>query len=523
MEGYSGNIAVPGGQIGSGEAQVFNPMPTLGVLEHFANRKQQDERLAAMERMKMAALKQKAEKPIDYPEFDIKGSGGLFRKMYNDYNSEENLKAIDKIRRANGDPYTTAMVSTQRKNEMDGMNSILSEQEARVGKVTEDLRKEGYVVDQDRELHPMVSNAKALINPNLVNEYANAVKTNPRNFNFAQVGDEAEKIAGKVKRKTILSDGTEGAVEFPVFMRPSKKNPYVTELSVKDAVPVLLQTPGGRQQFPVLVTQSLKEQGIDPTVIEGKDVDALTDIQKRALHKAQTQAVEKYFAGRGDFSIVQDFNTDESKAKNTQRGTRLGDTQTGQRTTNAVAIRSPQGTITEAYIKGSTPLNSPKVAVGLPAGTVVYPTGYYGDAEQVTSGKIEGSQAKVLKGNVTAKNFIEAERVPVALERLTLPNGTVVEKGTVIADAINDPSLLKNISQGMYMRRNGYFAAPDDTQLIESVDENDVVRVKRAGPNSTSLLGTVFIPEESAGSIRTHFNRSFKKPAAPVKFGTKKY
>jgi len=525
MAGVNGNIAVPGGQIGSGEAQVFNPMPTLNVLAGFQNREDQQAKLDAIERMKAEALKAKAEKPIDYPEFDIKAKGGLFRAKFAEDRANMHREGLGAFQKAGDDPYKRALVTSEVNNTVAGKAAILDQQEERFYKTAEQLQKDGYSFDPDREAYELTTNDNYL-NPDLNVKLIEKVKTNPRNFNFAQVGTEAENIAGKVKRKVTNSDDTSTDVEFPNFIRPSKNNPFIREISVKDAVPVLLQTPGGRQQFPILVTQSLKEQGVDPMVIEGKDVADLTPTQHAALLTAQKKAVEKYFAGRGDYSIVQDFTTTKQTERDKAAGARLGDIQIGQPGVNSLAIRNERGSQMEAYIPNSTPLNSPKTPVGLPAGTVVYPTGYYGDKEQITAGNIQGTNAKTLKQNVTARNFVEADGVPIATQRVELiDNGKSIgfaEKGEVIGQAINNPDILKSIP-GRYEKRNGYFAAPDFLQLKEEEDSDGNVTVKRSGPSSTSLIGTVFIPDEAAGSIRAHFGRKSRSQRSPTRIGSKIY
>jgi len=311
MAEYNGNIAVPGGNIGSGEAQVFNPMPTLQVLNQFQTRADNKAKLAALEKMKAEAAAKP--KPIDYPEMEIKGSGGLFRKIFNERQTAENLRSIDRIRQSNGDPYATTIEATRRKGQMAGEAAFLDEQEAKVKAATEDLRKQGYVVDPDKILYPHL-NEKNYLNPNLVNDYVGMVKSDPNTFNFAEVGKQAEGIAGKVKRAVTQPNGSTKKEDFPVFIRPLKNNPYVREISVKDAVPVLLQTPAGREQLPILVGTELQAMNVNPA-IANKRLEDLSDIEKGALRAAQTKAVSKYFQGRGDVSVVEDFSVDKSSGR----------------------------------------------------------------------------------------------------------------------------------------------------------------------------------------------------------------
>lgn len=319
MAELNGNIAVPGGNIGSGEAQVFNPMPTLQVFNQFQTRADNKAKLAALEKMKAEAAAKP--KPIDYPEMEIKGSGGLFRKIFNERQTAENLRSVDRIRQSNGDPYATTIEATRRKGQMAGEAAFLDEQEAKVKAATEDLRKQGYVVDPDKILYPHL-NEKNYLNPNLVNDYVGMVKSDPNTFNFAEVGKQAEGIAGKVKRKVQQANGSSKEEDFPVFIRPLKNNPYVREISVKDAVPVLLQTPAGREQLPILVGTELQAMNVNPA-IANKRLEDLSDIEKGALRAAQTKAVSKYFQGRGDVSVVEDFTTDESKARNSANGAKM--------------------------------------------------------------------------------------------------------------------------------------------------------------------------------------------------------
>lgn len=529
MAEVNGNIAVPGGQIGSGEAQVFNPAPTLQLLAQMQERADNQAKLDALAKMKQqeAEAKAKEVKPLDYPEFDVAGKGGLFNMKFSERRRQRHLEGLDAFNKVGNDPYKRAVIASEIRNRDAGENAMLEAQKERFYKTSEELKQQGYNFDPDREAYE-ITETSDLFDPTLNSRLIEKVKTNPNTFNYAQVGTEAEKLAGAVQEGTVDEQGRRMERKRAKFMRPSKSNPYIDEISVTDAVPILLQTPAGREQFPILVNQSLKKQGIDPLTIQGKDVSQLTDVEKGAYLKAQKEAIEPYFKGRGDYSFVQDFTTEEGKARQKSVGTRLGDVQIGEPSTNALLIRGADQKPSEAYVPNSVPLNSPKTPVGLPAGIVVYPTGYYGDNAQVTAGKMQGRNARVLKQNVTAKNFIEASGIPIARERIKLFNKNtnafdIIEKDEVISQAINDPSLLKGI-QGMYEKRNGYFAAPDDTQIEMFIDQSTGAEAfRRKGPSSTSLLGTVFIPEESAGSIRTHFGRKSKKAASASRIGSKRY
>lgn len=517
MAEFNGNMAVPGGQIGSGEAQVFNPMTTLSVLAGFQNRADQQAKLAAIERMKREAAIAKPPKPIEYPEFDVKSQGGLFQSKFAKEREALHLAGIDAVRKANGDPYQAAMITAKVNNEIAGRSAMLEAQKERFYKTAEELKKQGYNFDPDKVAYELTTTDNYL-NPELNVKLIEKVKTNPANFNFAQVGEEAEKLAGKTKRKVTYADGATVEEEFPKFIRPSKKNPYAREVSVKDAVPFLMQTPAGREQLPILTMTELKAQGVDPTSVLNKEEKDLTSIQKQALAIAQKKAVEKYFAGRGDVTVVEDFQTEESK----ERGKKLADLQVGDKSTNALVLRGADNKIREVYLRDSVPLVSDKRPVPLSAGMKVYPVGYYSDKDAQTAQSIAGSAAKVLKTNVAAKTFIEANGVPVATSKLTirLDDGTTrtIEKDEVISEAIEAPEILRSIP-GLYEKRNGYFATPDEDQLVE----NEEGQIIRRNPKSTSLLGTVFIPDESAGAVRAHFGRARNRVSTKPKIGTKKY
>ena len=325
MAEVNGNIAVPGGQIGSGEAQVFNPAPTLQLLAQMQERADNQAKLDALAKMKQqeAEAKAKEVKPLDYPEFDVAGKGGLFNMKWAEERKKRHSAGLDAFSNAKTDVERSKIISDIRNIDA-GENAMLEAQKERFYKTSEDLQKQGYNFDPDREAYEITQTSN-LFDPTLNSRLIEKVKTNPNTFNYAQIGTEAEKLAGAVQEGTVDEQGRRMERKRAKFMRPSKSNPYIDEISVTDAVPILLQTPAGREQFPILVNQSLKKQGIDPLTIQGKDVSELTDVEKAAYLKAQKEAIEPYFKGRGDYSFVQDFTTEEGKAKQKKIGETTGD------------------------------------------------------------------------------------------------------------------------------------------------------------------------------------------------------
>jgi len=500
MVGYSGNEAVPGGQIGSGEAQVFNPMPTLGILSNVLQREDQKARLAAMERMKAEALKAKAEKPIEYPEFDVKGGGGLFRKLYNEKQAARNLETLAKIRQANGDPYITAREATIRKNEMAGESAILDEQEARVKNATEELRKQGYVVDQDRELFQFL-NDKNYLNPELVNDYVKAVKSNPKNFNFAQVGTEAEKLGGMVEKETIKGSGRYEKVSRAKFMRPSKENPYIDEISVQDAVPLLLQTPAGREQFPQMINQSLLKQGLSPTEVDqinSTEYDKLSDVQKNTLIKAQEEAIKPFFQGRGDYKFVENFKTTKKAAEDAASGKALAGYQ---------EVRTPiRINYATKYTDGTsttTPLDLSGLSVKLPTPSnvgvgkrVFLLGGNQAEIKKLEEAKVIVPQpdgSHIVNFGFTVKEFQKPENVLQLTKdtKFKLRDGSIKTRKAGAFISPFEAQGLRNIKQDDHFKKvkSGYMLSPGSFQTQMNEDEE---LQKLIGPTFQNM--NIFVP-----------------------------
>jgi hypothetical protein len=515
MAELSGNVLVPGGRIGSGEAQVFNPMPTLGVLGNLANRRDAMAKFEALQRMK--ANKPVKEEPIKYPEFDVAAKGGLFNVKFAEERQRAHLTGIDAVRKSQGDPYATAMITSKINNEIAGKSAFLEQQKERFYKTSEELNKTGYTFDPDKVAFELTEKGDNYLDPSLNVKMVEKVKRNPAYFNYAQLGKKAADDAGMKDVEIIDIDGNTTKTKLPVFVNYNGKTGKI-EVKTSDGLKYLKQNPVIKEQLPFVYEELFDQFGYDKNILS-KAYEDLTDAEKGILLKVTDKAVDRYIGGRLGFEVVNDYETNESKARGEARGAKLADIEEVD-----TPVKINYKTKYEDGYETVTPINfgvGKSVRLKQPAeigsNRKVYLLG--GDVSNLL--KEEGSDGVELVSKQPDGSYLlnfgfkakEFQRVENALQltkdtKFRTPDGKVRvrQKGSLISPL--EAQSLRKIGQGDHFRKtSGYRLSPGTFQVDKDAE-------KVVGPVFQGL--DIFIPGNMGEVPELENVNPRKKPVVQV-------
>jgi len=505
----TGNIEVPGGRIGSGNAQVFDSSGLVRTMDNVLDRQERRRVLALQEekaRAEAAALAAKKAKDDEViAEYQVL-KGDVFREPL----AEIQRQDIEFGRRLFADPRATAyqkqqFIADQKLKDLNRNEWLAAESKNFAEARTRLSPYYDIPATTERDfIQSRIKNDPNFYMKSHAPEFEQAIVSNPYRFKADVMGSELLKDDEKLSVDIKKPDGTKIKKTWSSIVDEPQKaggDPIINEAKAKALV---LKNPiasNWLSEFTKAESQRLIAPDVSP---------------QQAEAMAVKEGINRLFANKVKVDWVEDRESTERHGRNTKASEiNIGKPQViGKMITQTNGKNFEVSTI-------ATPLTSTK-EVPLAAGAVVYPLGSYVDKSNLTATPIQGSKAFYLKSNLGAKHFEKVDDVPIATERVELfhKDGSgryFVEPGEVIAEAVNDPSLLKGIT-GSYKTENGYFVSPDDTQVVESEEEdengNKITTYTRKNPKSTSLLGHVFIPERYASSVNNHFK------VAPTKTGS---
>jgi len=326
MGEVNGNIAVPGGQIGSGEAQVFNPAPTLQILEQLQNREDQRAKLEALERMKkqQAEAKAKEVKPLEFEKFDI-AKVGIWGQPANEAISEIHNSTISKIAATN-DPTQRALLTADARNRIAAINNSNIQATKAYAETAQRLNDEGYNVNP-AALAATKYGGRDWFNKDIVTDLEKTTKENPNTFNYAKLGDLAASKIGTKTTKVRKADGIQHDETVPVIANYNDKENRL-EIKANEAIPYLEQIPSIKQQLPFVYKSILEKNKVDPSIVD-KPYEQLTPAEKGSFLTATKEVVGKYLGSRLNVTVVDDFTTEQGKAQQKKLGETTGDIVSG--------------------------------------------------------------------------------------------------------------------------------------------------------------------------------------------------
>ena len=325
MAEVNGNIAVPGGQIGSGEAQVFNPAPTLQLLAQMQERADNQAKLDALAKMKQQEAEAKAAKEaqVKFPELDV-AKEGIWGQPANEAISGIHQEAISKIGATN-DPTQRALLTNDARNRIAAVNNANTRATKEYVETEKKLKDLGYNVPNT--LAATKYGTKDWFNKDIITDLEKTVTSNPEYYNYALLGELAAKNIATKTVKVKKADGKEHDEIVPVIANYNDKENRL-EIKASEAIPYLEQIPSIKQQLPFVIKSILEKNKVDPSIID-KPYEQLTPAEKGSIISAQPEVISRYLGGRLGVTVVDDFTTEEGKAKQKKLGETAGDIVSG--------------------------------------------------------------------------------------------------------------------------------------------------------------------------------------------------
>lgn len=303
MAEVNGNIAVPGGQIGSGEAQVFNPAPTLQLLAQMQERADNQAKLDALAKMKQQEAEAKAAKEaqVKFPELDV-AKEGIWGQPANEAISAIHQETISKIGATN-DPTQRALLTNDARNRIAAINNANTRASKEYVETERKLKDLGYNVPNT--LAATKYGTKDWFNKDIITDLEKTVTSNPEYYNYALLGDSAAKNIATKTVKVKKADGKEHDETVPVIANYNDKENRL-EITASEAIPYLEQIPSIKKQLPYVYRSILEKNKVDPSIID-KPYEQLTPEEKGSILTATKEVVDKYLGGRLGFTVVDNF------------------------------------------------------------------------------------------------------------------------------------------------------------------------------------------------------------------------
>ena len=304
MAEVNGNIAVPGGQIGSGEAQVFNPAPTLQLLAQMQERADNQAKLDALAKMKQqeAEAKAKEAQQVKMPLFDA-ATDGIFGGVAGKMIPDVSKTAIQNIYAKPYDQQNLALETSNAKNQIANINNINKTTTKAFFDTAKQLKDEGYDVDPNTEA--VQYDASEWFGKDVASDFYKKVTSDPNKFNYALLGDSAEKNIATKTVKVKKADGKEHDEIVPIIANYNDKENKL-EITASEAIPYLEQIPSIKKQLPYVYRSILEKNKVDPSIID-KPYEQLTPEEKGSMLTATKEVVDKYLGGRLGFTVVDNF------------------------------------------------------------------------------------------------------------------------------------------------------------------------------------------------------------------------
>jgi len=477
--------SVPGGQIGSGTAQVFNPMQGVQILANARQRQDQIDwhnKQAELARQKaIADARQKAEEDEVVAKFEV-AQGDHFRQPVQGLLDKE----IDAVRQA-----WPSLNKTQRMQAVENTNQFakqanqfISSQDSAFKAARTRLGND-YVIPATVERDLVLS--KVSSDPNFYKkdftpDFEKTITTNPAFFNWENVGQRISEKAGTMGNKTMYASGTGTDIKYSQFFT-GKKDPKtgLPEINKKVAMGLIDTDPAATNMRNVFIAQQLpKLQEQFPNM----KPDEL-------LRVAEGEVINRLFRGRGVYDVTKDLQPTETEARLRAQGTKLADIEevdTPVKLNYAYKTKEGQERIVpvnlgmgrSVRLKQPAEIGSNRRAYIL-AGDLTK-TGF----DDLLSKQADGSY--ILNFGFKTKEFQKVKDVLQLTQDTKFRNkdGKIEtkEKGAIITPM--EAEGLRKIGQGNHFKKvNGFRLSPGTFQVDEETE-------KRVGPIFQGL--DIFIP-----------------------------
>jgi hypothetical protein len=518
--------SVPLGQIGSGSAQVFNPMPAVQILQQQQQRQDQIDwhnKQAALAKQKAEAeARKKAEEDEVVAKYK-ENQGEIFAKYGREVRDslintgQQNWAGLKKPEKqqfiADVDDVTTGIDVWSL-----GQDQKLKDWRSRNDRY---YNVSSSVVEQEAD--DFARSKKDFYKRDFVSELDKKVRSNPAFYNFGAVGDDLVKGYDAVSVKKTDTRGIEFEDKFSPFFAKTK-DPKTGKF--KFAIDPSTGKPFFDKEFTMEminkspIAREMMENYVPSRIVELQKNPQFSNIKPDELGKvAQGELIDKFFKGRGVYNVAEDLEPTPERAGSK---TKLPYTKSkGSRSSFTINMYDTAGNAMKASDK-ETPLTQD--------GTWTDPNAenYKFDKPQVANANIrafvmsnpeEAKSAELVvknkKGGYTLKQGFQyqlasKQRRPVAKEDIEFfkPDGTIkyiIKEGTPIDDDTykamkNDPNKYKlkkvRIENGYEVTANVRYPNYDE----DGVPYDSQGKQIKGGAFPTIKL---FIPEDEATDIKT--------------------
>jgi len=512
--GDTAGMLVPLGREGTGAATVLKNelIPALANEQRRQDRLWQADQAAKREAAKLKA-KQEAEDAKYVPEFEST-KGGYLSKQNQDL-ANQDIQSLLEARKAGvfkSTPEYHQAVNLV-KNKIQNRGALHDFSTVKMDETIKKLSDSGYDVGP---ADAIIYGQEQPTAPNVLEiphaeRFRAKIESDPERFKWREKGANLFKTVGTDNYSFTNSLGQSVLLDRSKLFIPVKvKDPVSGEIVTTQGIngELAMQAIEGDP-----VVKKAMTNAVDLDVAAALRNPANTKTKDDLIAESTDRYTKRLFQGMGNVVYKKDIQTEESKAKQKASGEKLADLNVGAPQVSARVITTKDGREIKAMIQGAVPMWNSKKSLPLPAGITFHPMGVYEDPGEMTSRKLQGTEERVLRANIETPYVERVTGIPTANRDIVVFDKVKnvrypVKAGEVIADAINNPSLLEGL-KNMYTLKNGYLAAPDESQLEKVVDpNNDEVSYKRKNPKSTSLVGHIFIEDASAGSLKTIFNKA---------------
>jgi hypothetical protein len=527
--------SVPDGQIGSGTAQVFNPMQGVQILQNAIQRQDQldwHNKQEKLRRQQMeAAARAKAAEDEVVAKYE-ENKGELFAK----YGREVRDSLINA-----GQKSWSNFKSPQKKQFIADVDDVTKG--VNVWSLAQDEKLKQLRANPDNKYFNIPSSlvqqeADDFVkrNPNFykgdfVSELDKKVRSNPSLYNWGVAGDDLMKDVKTFDGEINTASGTGSKVKFSQIYQ-SRKNPKTGILE-----PILDPETGLPLIDKDVVMQKINS---NPTIREMTNnfiAQALPQLQQQfpnlktdeLLKAAEGEAINKMFRARGVYDVSKDLESTQQRARSTAKGTELAGLSLGsepasvdftftpksnlvKRITDASGkvvkeIEEPTGTQTGKINFGNVSTFSTKSA-GIPIGAnrrvIMLSDPQAAEEANLIKKNPNGGYNLNIGGDIRSGQIVDVHVFSknVANKR----GGYTVEKLTPIDDAVYarmSPKRRKQITKTI----KAYRVSP--TLNTSQMDE-DTEQILYKNPKVGVL--DVLIPIEQAGDITTALKRDYSKP-----------
>lgn len=501
--------SVPGGQIGSGTAQVFNPMQGISVANQAQRRQDMIDAYKAREENRRRALEAQARKQAQEEEVVAKyevAQGDAFRRPVQEMidarvardKSEWNMlsKAQKMQRIADADNFTKAA------------NQFISAQDTGFKAVQEKLKGDYNIpATVVRQLvdKTVKENPQDFYKRDFTPVLEETITKNPAYFNWQNAGKRLEEVAGTISTKTTNPSGTGGSQKYSLFLTGEKdKQTGLPIINRKVALDLIDKDPSARNMRDVFIATNLpKIQQQFPNLTP-----------KQALEAAETEVINKFFQGRGVYDVTMDNQSTLGKAAQEAKGVRLSGLTITKEPSTADFRFTPASNVpgkpasqqTGRINFGTvTTFTTPETPIPINSNIRVFPL--TDPSEALAAGLIEenprGGYNLKLGGDVRSGQIVTAR---VFKRDVKSKNGYTVKKGTIVTDdylARMTPKQRKEMTESI----RAYRVTPN--LMTSQLDDNTEQLLFK---NPKVGIMDVLIPVSEAGNITSALKKEYEKP-----------